>query len=59
MNKFTKTLSFLAVAAVAVLLAVVTRPSLPTLSRNNNRGQLLYPDFKEPPGGGQPGDRRV
>ena len=48
MNETAKTLTFLAVAAAAVLLAVVTRPSLPTSSRDDVRGQLLYPDFKDP-----------
>ncbi len=48
MNETAKTLTFLAVAAAAVLLAVVTRPSLPASSRDDVRGQLLYPDFKDP-----------
>ncbi len=48
MTETAKTLTFLAVAAAAVLLAVVTRPSLPTSSQDNRRGQLLYPDFKDP-----------
>jgi hypothetical protein len=48
MTETAKTLTFLAVAAGAVLLAVVTRPSLPTSGEDNRRGQLLYPDFKDP-----------
>ncbi|MCE5269247.1 MAG: DUF4340 domain-containing protein [Planctomycetaceae bacterium] len=48
MNETPKTLTFLAVAAVAVLLAIVTRPTAPISGRADDRGQLLYPDFKDP-----------
>ncbi|MEN6457837.1 MAG: DUF4340 domain-containing protein [Thermoguttaceae bacterium] len=48
MNETPKTLTFLAAAAVVLLLAVVTRPSLPTAKHSDVRGQLLYPDFKDP-----------
>ncbi|MEN6450609.1 MAG: DUF4340 domain-containing protein [Thermoguttaceae bacterium] len=48
MNETPKTLTFLAVAAVAALLAVVTWPVPATVSRDNVRGQMLYPDFKDP-----------
>jgi hypothetical protein len=48
MNENAKTLTFVVVAAVAVLLAVVTRPHLPVAAPENASGQPLYPDFKDP-----------
>jgi hypothetical protein len=46
MNENIKTLTFVAVAAAAVVLAVVSRPSLPVSSQEDMRNQPLYPDFK-------------
>ncbi len=48
MNEISKTLTFVAVAAVVVLLAVFTRPVLHTVNPDDLRGQPLYPDFKDP-----------
>ncbi len=48
MNENVKTLTFLAVAAAAVLLAVFTRPSLPEASTENYHGQELFPNFTDP-----------
>ena len=48
MNENAKTLTFVAVAAAVVLVAVVTRPSLPVADPEDVRNQPLYPDFKDP-----------
>ncbi|MBU4272095.1 MAG: DUF4340 domain-containing protein [Planctomycetes bacterium] len=48
MNEISKTLTFVAVAAAVVLLAVFTRPVLHAVDPDDLRGQPLYPDFKDP-----------
>jgi hypothetical protein len=49
MNENAKTLTFVAVAAIVVVVAVITRPSLTTSSpTEDHRNQPLYPDFKDP-----------
>jgi hypothetical protein len=48
MNENAKTLTFVAVAAVVVLLAVVTRPSLRVSAPENVGDQPLFPELKDP-----------
>jgi hypothetical protein len=48
MNENKKTLIFLGVALLAVLLAVFGRTSLPISNSEDVAGQLLYPDLKDP-----------
>ena len=48
MKEKTKTLTFVAVAAVVVITAVVGRPSLPVANIEDVLGKPLYPDFKDP-----------
>jgi cell division septation protein DedD len=48
MNENAKTLTFVAVAAAVVVLALVARPSLPVSSPDDVRNTPLYPDFTDP-----------
>ncbi len=49
MNEISKTLTFVAVAAVVVVLAALfARPMLHAEKPEDLRGQLLYPNFKDP-----------
>ena len=48
MNENAKTLTLVAVAAGVVILAIVTRPSLPVASQEDVSNQLLYPNFTDP-----------
>lgn len=48
MNDNTKTLAFVAVAAVVLLVAWATRPSLPVAQRGDMEGQQLFQDFTDP-----------
>ncbi|NLF07862.1 MAG: DUF4340 domain-containing protein [Pirellulaceae bacterium] len=48
MNETSKTLTFVAVAALVVLTAVFTRPVVREATREDFRGQQLYPDFTDP-----------
>lgn len=48
MNEKAKTLTFVGVAAAAVVLAIVARPSLPVSTPKDVRNTPLYPDFKDP-----------
>ncbi len=48
MNENAKTLTFVAIAAAVVLLAVVTRPSLSVSRPEDVRNQPLYPKFTNP-----------
>ncbi len=48
MNENVKTLTLVAVAAGVVVLAIVTRPSLPVSSQENLSNQPLYANFTDP-----------
>jgi hypothetical protein len=48
MNENAKTLIFVAVAATAVVLAAVSRPSMPIVGPEDMRDLPLYPDFNNP-----------
>ncbi len=48
MNENAKTLAFVAVAAAVVVLAIVSRPSLPVSSQEEAGNQPLYPRFTDP-----------
>jgi hypothetical protein len=48
MNENVKTLTFVAVAAVVVLVAIVTQPSLREAAPENILNQPLFPDLKDP-----------
>jgi len=48
MSENVKTLTFVAVALVAAVVAWASRPSLPTAGPDNVAGKPLYPDFKDP-----------
>lgn len=48
MNEISKTLTFVAVAALVVLAAIFTRPVIRKTTAEDYRGQLLYPNFADP-----------
>lgn len=47
-NETNKTIAFLGVAVAVLLIAWASRPSLPTRSADDQRGQRLFPEFNDP-----------